>query len=174
MTHAMTLAQELLACLQTRLLASPYPILAEHVMLRAGAQVTPLLGTNDDECCRGLGWVRIASITGVRDLGERENVTCFQQERTLTLEMGVVRCAPTSDTSSVPTEDQWTDAALKLDSDQGDMEAAICCAFGDIEGSPAEEVSVGEYQPLGVDGNCIGGTMTVLIRMTACCPVEGP
>lgn len=169
MTQAMTLAQELLACLQTNLLASPYPIAAEHIMLRAGAEVTPLLGTNDDECCRGLGWVRIAGISGVRELGELDNVSCFSQERTLTLELGVVRCAPSAPIGSVPTEDQWTLAALQLDEDQGDMEAAICCAFGDLEGSAAEEVAVGEYQPTGVDGNCIGGTMTVRVRMSACC-----
>jgi hypothetical protein len=169
MTNAIVLAQELLACLQDRLVASPYPVAPEHVMLRAGAEVTPLLGTADDECCRGLGWVRIVSVTGVRELGERENVTCFQQERTLVLELGVARCAPSSDTATVPTEAQWLEAALKLDSDQGDMEAAICCAFGDIEGSAAEEVAVGEYRPFGVDGNCIGGTMLVSVRMTACC-----
>lgn len=169
MTQAITLAQELLACLQTQLVASPYPILPEHIMLRAGSEVTPLLGTNDDECCRGLGWVRIASISGVRQLGELDNTLCFSQERTLTLELGVARCAPSSDTASVPTEDQWTEAALKLDEDQGDMEAAICCAFGDIEGSFAEEVAVGQYEPFGVDGNCIGGRMTVAIRITNCC-----
>lgn len=169
MTQAMVLAQELLACLQTNLGTSPYPILPEHVMLRAGERVTPLLGTNDDECCRGLGWVRISGISGVRDLGDPLNVTCFSQERTLTLELGVARCAPSADVSSVPTEAQWLVAALQLDEDQGDMEAAICCAFGDIEGSVAEEVSVGEYQPFGVDGNCIGGTMLVRIRMTICC-----
>ena len=169
MTQAMTLAQELLACLQTELTASPYPILPQHVMLRAGAEVTPLLGTTDDECCRGLGWVRIASVSGVRELGTLDNVSCFSQERTLTLELGVARCAPSSDTAGVPTEDQWLVAALTLDEDQGDMEAAICCAFGDIEGSFAEEVAVGEYRPFGVDGNCIGGTMTVTVRMTVCC-----
>lgn len=169
MTQAMTLAQTLLACLETELTGSVYPIAAEHVMLRAGAEVTPLLGTNEDECCRGLGWVRIAGITGVRTLGELDNTACFSQERTVTLEMGVARCAPSSDTASVPTEDQWTDAALKLDVDQGAMEAAICCAFGDVEGSVAEEVAVGAYEPFGVDGNCIGGRMTVQIRITHCC-----
>lgn len=169
MTHAITLAQELLSCLQTQLTASPYPIAAQHVMLRAGAEVTPLLGTNDDECCRGLGWVRIASISGVRQLGELDNVSCFSQERRLTLELGVARCAPSADTSGVPTEDQWTVAALTLDEDQGDMEAAICCAFSDLEGSAAEEVAVGDYEPFGVDGNCIGGRMTVTILLSVCC-----
>jgi hypothetical protein len=169
MTNAIVLAQELLACLQTALAAGPQPIPANHVMLRAGAQVTPLLGTARDECCEGLGWVRVQSVSGVRQLDDRLNVTCFEADRTLTLEMGVVRCAPSADASSVPSEDQWTAAALQLDADMGSMEAAVCCAFGDLEGSAAEEISVGEYQPLGVDGNCIGGTMTVLIRMTNCC-----
>ena len=169
MTNAFTLAQELLACLQTELGTSPTPILPQHVMLRAGAQVTPLLGTGDDECCRGLGWVRIANISGVKQLGDLDNVSCFSQERTLTLELGVARCAPSAPVGSVPTEEQWTNTAFLLDSDQGDMEAAICCAFGDVEGSAAEEVAVGPYEPFGVDGNCIGGTMQVLIRMSACC-----
>lgn len=169
MTNAIVLAQELLACLETAMLTNPVPVTPAHTMLRAGAEVTPLLGTSRDECCEGMAWVRIQSVSGVRQLGELDNVSCFRQERTLVLEMGVVRCAPVSDVSSVPSEDQWTAAALQLDADMGTMEEAICCAFGDIEGSAAEEVSVGAYQPLGVDGNCIGGTMVVNILMTNCC-----
>jgi len=168
-TIAMTLAQELLACLETSLTAGPNPPPLNRIMLRAGAEVTPMLSTVDDECCSGLGWVRIQSVSGVRQLGELDNVMCFQQERTLTLELGVARCMPTPEASALVTEDQWTAVALQLDADMGAMEAAICCAFGDIEGSGAEEVSVGVYEPFGVDGNCIGGTMTVLIRMTNCC-----
>lgn len=170
MSNAIVLAQELLACLQTGLTASAYPIDPQYVMLRAGAEVTPLLGTGDDECCRGLAWVRIARTTNVRQVGDRDNVVCYTQERVLTLEMGVARCAPMSGPATVPTEDQWTAAALKLDSDLGVMEAAVCCAFSDIELSAADEVAVGDYQPFGVDGNCIGGTLEVNIRMNACCP----
>lgn len=169
MTNAMVLAQELLVCLETALAAGPNPPPTSRIMLRAGAEVTPLLGTTEDECCSGLGWVRIAGVSGVRELGDRENVSCFSQERTLLLELGVARCAPQAPIATVPTEDQWTAVALQLDADHGAMEAAICCAFGDIEGSAAEEVSVGEYAPFGVDGNCIGGTMQVRIRMSACC-----
>jgi hypothetical protein len=169
MTNAIVLAQELLACLETELGAGPGPILPQHVMLRAGAQVTPLLGTADDECCRGLGWVRVANLTGARQLGTVDNIVCFKDERILTLEMGVARCAPSSDVSGVPTEDQWTAVALQLDADMGAMEAAVCCAFGSLEGSAAEEVAVGSYEPFGVDGNCVGGTMTVQIAMLRCC-----
>ena len=122
-----------------------------------------------DEAGNQLGWVRIESVTGVRELNALDNVSCFQAERTLTLELGVARCMPTPSASEIVTEDQWEDVALQLDADMGAMEAAICCAFNDLEGSAAEEVAVGEYQPFGVDGNCIGGTMTVRVRMTNCC-----
>lgn len=177
MTNAIILAQELLACLETALLAGPNPPPASKIMLRAGAEVTPLLGTGTDECCTGLGWVRIATVSGVKQLGDPDNVSgCFNAERTLVLELGVARCAPMSDISSVPSEDQWAAAALQLDADMGAMEAAVCCAFGDLDSdppSPAIEVSVGSYQPFGVDGNCIGGTMTVNLRLDACCPTGG-
>lgn len=169
MTAAIVLAQELLACLEAELEAGPGPIEPQYVMLRAGAEVTPLLGTQDDECCRGLGWVRIVRTTGVRQVGARDNVACYTQERDLVLEMGVARCAPAAPTSGVPTEDQWTAAALQLDADLGAMERALCCAFSDLEGSGGEEVAVGDYEPFGVDGNCIGGRMTVTLRINACC-----
>lgn len=169
MTQAITLAQELLACLQTALLAGPNPPPADKIMLRAGAEVTPLLGTGTDECCTGLGWVRIARVQAARQLGDLDNVACYFNERVLELEMGVARCAPSSSIATVPSEDQWGAAALQLDADMGAMQAALCCAFLDLEGSPAEEVAVGEYRPFGVDGNCIGGTMTVTLRYTDCC-----
>lgn len=169
MTAAMVLAQELLTCLQAELLAGPNPPPANKVMLRAGAEVTPLLGTMTDECCTGLGWVRIARVEAVKRVGDPDNVVCYTQWRDLTLEMGVARCAPSAPVSGVPSEDQWAASAVQLDADMGAMERALCCAFNDIEESVAEEVAAGEYEPFGVDGNCIGGTMTVTVRIDACC-----
>lgn len=168
----MVLAQQLLACLEVALQAPhPQPIAPAYVMLRAGGEVTPLLGTTEDECCRGLGWVRIAGLSGVRDVNDLDTTAqCFGSQRVLVLELGVARCAPSAPVSSVPTEDQWTTVALLLDADMGAMEQAICCAFGGDAVEPiAGDVAVGEYVPFGVDGNCIGGTMTVRIALERCC-----
>lgn len=167
MTNAIILAQDLLACLETALLAGPNPPPANKIMLRAGEEVTPSLGTGTDECCTGLGWVRIANISGAREIGDSV-LSCFRRQRILTLELGVARCAPSPTVQAPPTEDQWTAAALQLDSDQGAMESAICCAF-DPDSNVYHAVAVGEYQPFGPDGNCIGGTMTVLVEFDACC-----
>lgn len=167
MTVAMDLAQALLLCFQNELQAPhPKPILPEHVMLRPGQEVTPLLSTSDDECCRGLGWVRIATISGVKEINSTaaQDSRCFGQERVLTLELGTARCAPTPGASGLPTEDDWAAVALTLDEDYGAMERAVCCAFGSLD-----DVAVGDYTPFGQDGNCIGATMTVQIPMEACC-----
>lgn len=168
MTNAFTLATDLLACLQTALLAGPNPPPEDKIMIRAGSEVTPLLGTLTDECCTGLGWVRIASISGARDLND-SLLGCFGSERILTLELGVARCAPSPTLQAPPTEDQWLASAAQLDADQGAMEEAICCAFGPETDFLYNARAVGEYLPFGVDGNCIGGTMTVLLNYDACC-----
>lgn len=169
MTTALTLATGLLACLQEALLAGPNPPPANKIMLRSGGEVTPLLATGTDECCTGLGWVRIAGISGARTLDD-PLITCFTGERILTLELGVARCAPTGTLSTVPSEDDWTASATQLDADQGAMEAAVCCAFqGGDNGVLYGATAVGDYLPFGVDGNCIGGTMTVSVNYDACC-----
>lgn len=165
----MIYAQQLLACFQTELQAPhPTPIAPEYVMLRAGAEVTPLLSTTSDECCRGLGWVRIASVSGVRSINDLDTTArCFGQDRVVTLEIGTARCAPTPGIGAIPTEDQWTAVALLLDEDHGAMERAVCCAFAGLD--DIDDVAVGDYQPFGQDGNCIGATMTVQIATEACC-----
>lgn len=168
MTTALTLATDLLTCLQTALLAGPNPPPENKIMLRAGGEVTPLLALGTDECCTGLGWVRIAGISGARTIDD-PLIRCFTNERILTLELGVARCAPMGTVQDVPSEDDWTASATQLDADQGAMEEAICCAFAAVPELNGAVAAVGEYAPFGVDGNCIGGTMTVLMNYDACC-----
>jgi hypothetical protein len=161
----MDAAQALLACLETALNARANP--PARVMLRAGEVVTPLLGTSEDECCDGLAWVRIAGVARRTDFDAIQ--PCVGTGRRLTLEMGVVRCAPTSDSATVPTEEQWTNAALQLDSDHDAMEAALCCLADTGDWDPLPELGADGYRPTGVDGNCIGGLMTVELEVDCGC-----
>ncbi|HEX6518277.1 MAG TPA: hypothetical protein VF049_22140 [Nocardioidaceae bacterium] len=172
MTQALSLAQLLVGCLATQLQdpPHPWPIPPERVMLRAGEQVIPLASTVTDECCLGLGYVRVSGIQGVRDVTDRmASSGCFMAERVLTLEMGVYRCIPTPAAGQIITAAQWDEAAMKLDADWRAMEAAVCCAFGDPDALQIGPVAVGLYEPVGPDANCIGGRMTVTIAMEACC-----
>ena len=172
MTQALSLAQLLVGCLATNLQGPehPWPIQDERVMLRAGEQVIPLLSsTGDDECCLGLGYVRIANLSGVRDIRDRLASGCFERERVLTLEMGVYRCMPTPEAGAIVSPTEWDTLAAKLDADYGAMEKAVCCAFDDPESLRIGPVAVGLYEPVGPDANCLGGRMTVSVSMEACC-----
>jgi len=172
-THVLTIAQALLACLQNAL-AAPHiaPIAPEYVMLRGGAEVTPLLGTGDDECCRGLGWVRIAGKSGlleINDPGGNGLDGCFRQRRVVTLELGTARCAPSAPVSGVPTEDQWAQAVTLMDADSGAMEEAVCCLAAMRDDLRLGDLAVREYTPFGPDGNCLGATMLIDIDTNVCC-----
>lgn len=170
MSAPMTAAQLLLACLRTALDARPAPPPADKIMLRAGQEVTPLLGKHTDECCTGLAWVRVAGVRANDRYADRTGIgTCFTHTRTATLEMGVVRCAPSATVNGVPTADQWTATALQVDSDYEAMEAALCCAYGDLNDLGDDVPVIDQYEPLGVDGNCIGGTMTVEVDLSCGC-----
>ncbi|MGW0034676.1 hypothetical protein ACWDXD_33285 [Streptomyces sp. NPDC003314] len=172
MTQAINLAQVLLGCLAAQVQAPhPWPVPADRVMLRAGEQVIPLLSSaGEDECCLGLGYVRVAGMSGIREATDRLASGCFQRERVLTLELGVYRCMPTPEAGAIVTAEQWDLLAQKLDADYGAMEKAICCAFDDpTDDLGIGSVAVGLYQPVGPDANCLGGRMTVNIVMEACC-----
>lgn len=168
----MDLAQILLGCLENQLQAPhPWPVPSDRVMLRAGQEVIPLLSKSTDECCTGLGYVRIANLTGARDVRDPLAAAgCFATERVLALELGVFRCIPTPSAGEIITAEQWTEVALRADADAGAMEKAICCAFNDPTDSlRIGAVAVGLYEQIGPDANCIGGRMTVNIEMEACC-----
>ena len=173
MTQALSLAQLLVGCLATQLQNPPHqwPIPSERVMLRAGQQVIPLLSsTGEDECCLGLGYVRIAGINGVRDVTDRmADSGCFMAERVLTLEMGVYRCMPTPEAGAIVSATEWDTLAAKLDADWRAMEAAVCCAFSDSDALRIGPVAVGLYEPVGPDANCLGGRLPVNIVMESCC-----
>lgn len=171
MTRPIEFAQVLLTCLKERLDLGPYPIAAEHVCLRFGQVVDPMLGTQTDECCTGLAWVRVANIESLADPDNQDTGNCLPTARRLTLEVGTARCV-TWGTVQYPTScDAWTAAALKMDADEQAMSDAVCCfadTMADSFGAP--RILPGEYQPAGPDGTCIKGTLTVTIDYDCGCP----
>lgn len=165
-------AQQLLECLRESLAAGPFPIADEYVCLRFGNQVNPAIGTLVDECCTGLAWVRVAQVDGIRnDADDPTYNTCLNHERRLTLELGTARCIPFGDVQQGPTCSQWTEAALKMDADQGAMEAAVCCFRELVSASPFPPyaIVVGTYEPFGPDGNCISGTLQITMDLSCAC-----
>ena len=131
--------------------------------------MAPMLSTAEDECCPGLAWVRIAGIEPA-DAFTLPNPQCINHMRSVTLELGVVRCMPTPGPGSMVTCDQWTAKALQIDSDYEAMEAAVCCLSDQADELMGDaDVVPGPYTPTGPDGNCIGGTLTITTVFACAC-----
>lgn len=158
-------AETLLTCLQTALAETASP--PAHVSLRVGTQVELLLSQTRDECCEGVGWVRVASIYPSANFPapDLDSIRCWPVQWAAILEMGVARCAPTPDADAMPSSDEWNTIAEAVLSDAAAMRRAICC-FADIE--PDRLYLAGLWTPLPVDGACLGGTMQVTVAADAC------
>ena len=167
MTAALTFAQALLSCLEEALTEAGNP--PGIISLRGGDHVSPSISVNGDECCSGIGWVRIVR-TDVADLDLPSGVRgrCINHTRTTTLEMGVIRCMPTPDSGRMVTAEEWDDVVLQMEADHGSMEQALCCLTAvDSLGDP--DYTALSYEPRGQDGNCIGGTLQLTVTYACAC-----
>lgn len=156
------LANKLLACLCAELATNPSPPL--YCCLRGGQEVAQDLGSRfGDECCQGLGYVKVNNIYPSTNFPEQdtEAYDCVRAWA-VELEMGVFRCAPGQVGSLVPCAD-WTATAQQLMHDAQAMRKAACCLFAQL--LPGTGTLPGQWTPLGPQGGCTGGVMTVLVQV---------
>lgn len=102
----------------------------------------------DEEC--GEAWVRIISIlpSPAQQTGFG-GTTCFTSLR-ITLEVGVLRCLPTPEDATGPSEAEMAGVSSQQARDLvGAQEAILCCEHFD-------GATITSYTPL-VDGNLVGG-----------------
>lgn len=134
---------------------------------RPGAEAPFSLGTAEDECCAGLGWVRIAEIAPVLEPGVTEQPDfnpCEHPQRRITIELGVARCDPWGTPGAGPDCATWTTLADRMDLDALRMREAVCCLAGmDWVGEyhPVRLVLPGAWTPIESGGGCAGGSMLV-------------
>lgn len=136
---------------------------------RPGAEVPLGIGTGQDECCTGLGWVRIASIEPVVDPLSTEDPgfnPCNSGNTRIVLELGVARCQPYGTQEAGPTCAQWTALAERMDLDAAAMRRAMCCANSALPSASNGEVyrvRRDRWEPMDASGGCAGGTMNVAV-----------
>lgn len=176
---AKPLAAALLVCLsqQVALLERP----PSNVSLRPGAQAVIGIATRRDECCEGVAWVRTASIAPSSTANwPSPDVTpygvpggCGPQRLAVVFELGIVRCSPTPSASGIISDEQWNALSELILDDYAAMYRAFCCFQQQFNTRP---MLVGQWTPLGPDGNCIGGSMNVTVAAPPCnCgPLESP
>jgi hypothetical protein len=171
----MPLARELLECFEQELAKVANP--PEYIQLRPGNVVDHLLSTHQDECCEGLAWVRPSSffpssaVFPVQDPAPQpKGISAWA----VTLELGAVRCAPVGDENSIPSGANWDATTQAVMDDAAAMRRAICC-FIEAGHNRAKNVLPGTWQPLSVQGGCVGGILPITVRGPACdCTDAGP
>jgi hypothetical protein len=174
----MPLARELLACYEDELakLGDDAPT---SVGLRPGTVVDFLLSTTQDECCAGLGWVRPVTFypTGSGPFPNQDTAAQKQGTRAwaVTLELGIVRCAPTPGPDAIPSNDEWDDVTQAVMDAGAAMRRAICCWIDMQPSVRKQRIIPGQWEPISVQGGCVGGVLPVTILGPACdCADAGP
>jgi hypothetical protein len=171
----MPLARELLECLDQEMMKVENPPF--YVQLRPGNVVDHLLSTFQDECCQGLAWVRPAGFFPSSAVFPAQDESPLPKGITawaITLELGAVRCAPTPDENSIPTAEEWDATTQAVMDDAAAMRRALCC-FIDAKPNRVKNVIPGQWQPLSVQGGCVGGILPITIRGPVCdCSEAGP
>lgn len=161
------IADSLRACLEAALEGDTAPA---EVCVRAGQEVPLNVGSAQDECCSGLGWVRVVSINPVTAdaINDPDDNACAAVEQLVQFELGVARCMPFGDRSAGPSCDQWNAVALLIDDDARAMRRAVCCYADttDPDFGPVSRVRGGVWEPLEFSGGCAGGTMQVTVLMS--------
>lgn len=172
----MPLARDLLDCYKIEIakVASP----PAHVGLRPGTVVDHLLSTSHDECCEGLAWVRPAGFFPSSGVFPAQDATPLKSALparawAVTLEMGAIRCSPTPGPNTIPSTEEWDAVTQAVMDDAAAMRRALCC-FIEAKQFRRGRTLPGAWQPLAVQGGCVGGVLTVTVLGPSCdCPDAG-
>lgn len=173
----MPMALELLACLEQEIAKVEDPPL--YVGLRPGNVVDHLLSTSEDECCSGLAWVRPSGFWPSSAVFPTQDTvplkgSAMPRSWAVVLELGAIRCSPTPDENSIPTNEEWLAVTQAVMDDAAALRRAVCC-FADAEPSRKGRLIIGQWQPLSVQGGCVGGIMPITIQGPVCdCADAGP
>ncbi len=166
------LAEELLDCLRFGFLDFDHPAPPELICHRIGtgsavAQFDPKSGKN--ECCKGLAWVRptpFGPTLGGESLEFNRSASmgatnCFGQWA-VSFELGALRCWPHA--GGYATCDDWATVAYNVYEDAAALRRAIrCCWIPAHEDEGTLTTIVGVWNPAGIQGQCVGGSMSVTI-----------
>lgn len=171
LTQLQNILDGLRACLEDELIRSAAnggPEKPAKIELRPGAAFAPYFSTTEDECKCGVAWVRLAGIepTADGDTGLPRNAAgmlCGPLTWTATVEIGVQRCPTFGDAHTLPTAAESRGDVARQIADQRAMLNALSCCFG-----RTQDVTPGEYTPIGPEGFCFGGTWTATMILDDC------
>lgn len=139
-------------CLATELAAAGLPDLCFLGIVPGEVVIADYCSGNCTNRC-GMGWVRLVAVnempSGLQDV---TGYSPCGAELEAQVEVGVMRCAPMLSKDTLPTVEDQLNAARIQYADMAAMLKAIRCCF-----ASNKDVKISTYQPIGPDGDCIGG-----------------
>jgi hypothetical protein len=107
----------------------------------------------------GMAWARLVTIEPVQDLDPFAACATMYD---VTVEIGVLRCAPTlHEDGSLPSREEQIAASLLQNHDMGVLHKVFSCYAAP---KAFEGPAIGIFQPVGPDGGCLGGVWTARWR----------
>jgi hypothetical protein len=167
-TMVMPVLLSALACLQDEAAKVEKP--PALFTIRPGDSFEPSADPWTDECCVGIGWVRMVSSFETYDFPAPASVmegNCPPHSWAVVIEVGINRCVPVAGDGrgSVVTSEQWLAAAQAQADDGAALRRMLCCLR---ELYDVADVTAGQVNPLPLQANCGGVVLTVTVRRDAC------
>ena len=161
----------LLACLEDRLAAYDVPVC--RAFIHPGAMAPWDACGESGDGAEGQAWVGVSGIAPqpTQDAGQRIQPV----EYAVSVVVGVLRCAAVVDDQGNPP----TVEAVMADAEKQTRDAAIVrevleCCYPKMTDAARGEFLMGNWEPLGPLGGCVGGQWRATILAPACpCPKEG-
>lgn len=147
-------------CLAAWFAVQPDP--PEIIGLRWGADYGPMLAKEVDEACLGVVWVRLVgqgdTSQGFPGTGGNPG-PCPPSGWAVRVEVGVARCGRQweSGPGRLPSQGAWDGLTAQLCDDMAVISQALRCC------SAVKRASWGDFDPLPMEGNASGATLTLTI-----------
>lgn len=155
-----------LACLENAADTLPSP--PKYRSIRGGGSVVAGIDPTTDECCEGLAWVRVVSISPTADFPTPASgyQPCPAPELAVELELGIVRCSPYfaggQNDALLPTTAMHLAAVQAVMADAAALRTAACCL------AAQRTLTIGTWSPVENEANCTGGTLRVTVAVPFC------
>lgn len=139
-----------------------------HFSLRTGEQVAHDMSQTEDLCCEGLAYVKVNRVYPSTDFPneDEEWSSCSPLAWAADLEMGILRCAPTGDVNTMPTDGEWVATTEIVANDAAAMRLAAQDFAARID--PLTDYIVRPWLPFGPQGACTGGVQIVTVGWIPC------
>ena len=177
-TPEFKMASALLSCLQEQFLTDipEYPTPDRFGFRGVESPITDDMDpiTGYDECCAGLGWVRVGNTTPTDAFPEPTGVLkgcgCFPTGWVVELEVGLLRCYVPGGQETMATPEQQTDNFIRDTIALNVLKNTLCC-FGAwlCKNHPARAWQINGITINGPRGNCIDRTANIIVGAPRCC-----